>query len=130
KPSRRGFRAFPDGGGRGRNRQGLRQVSDRGKRFILHVRQITPVVPPHQGGIQHAQQEQVAATHEKRLVVPVSARGVQRVARVKLNLLVNDLRPIKCVPVRAGTQFPPEPAFVLSVPQGGLKGLHVVVNAR
>ena len=40
------------------------------KRLVLHVRQIAPVVPPHQRRIQDRQEEQIVGAEKEGLVVP------------------------------------------------------------
>ena len=75
---------------------------------------MSPVVPPHQRRVQHGQQVQVAVARRTSCCCP-DGSTFQGVARVKLDLLIDDLRLLEILPVRARPQFPPVPPLVLSL---------------
>ena len=87
---------------------GFHEECNRRKRFIFHVRQVSPVVPPHERRIENGQQIRVGGSEEEGLVVSILPRRVQGVARVKLDFLIDDLRLLKLLPIFAWiSNFPP-----------------------
>ena len=71
-------------------RDSMRNANGR-QRLVLHVGKVTPVVPPHERRVENGQQVQVSRGDEERLVVAELPGDIQRIARVELDLLVDDL---------------------------------------
>ena len=58
------------------------------------------------GELRTAKKIRIGGSNEEGLVVPVLPGRVQRVAGVKLDFLIDDLRPLKLIPVGAWTAIP------------------------
>src|SRR5208337_4948628 len=63
--------------------------------FVLHVWQEAPRKPPEKRAVQGREEEGIGAPDHKAFVVQVMTAGVDRIGRMKLYFLVNDLRPFK-----------------------------------
>ena len=77
---------------RGRHRQVHHQCGHGAQRVIFHVRQRSPIAPPHQRQVQHGHGPQVVRGQAERLVVHDVPAPVVRVTGQELYLLVDDLR--------------------------------------
>src|SRR5271157_6174267 len=110
------------------NRQGIHEEGNGRERLVFHVRQVAPVVPPHERAVQDGQNVGVLNRKQEDLGVAESSLCIKCERGMELNLLIDDLGLVELLPIGARSEFPPKSAFVQASHKRVAEALEMVVN--